>query len=108
MYAFVTIIIIITCVLLTLIVLVQNPKGSGLGASFGGGGGQAMGVQRTSDFLEKGTWTLAISLLALSLLSNFFVPRNTNTEGPNTAIEQQIEDAPMPVAPTAPIPQPPK
>jgi preprotein translocase subunit SecG len=51
--------------------MVQNPKGGGLSSSFGGGGGaQIGGVQKTSDFLDKSTWTLATIMLALILLSN--------------------------------------
>ena len=62
------------CILLVLIIMIQNPKGGGLSATFGGGGGsQMMGVQKTTDFLDKGTWILAITLLLLTLLSNFAV-----------------------------------
>ena len=95
MYIFLTVLIIIMCVLLVMIVLIQNPKGSGLGAAFGGQGSQIMGVQRTTDFLEKATWTLAITLLALSLLTSFFIDKATIN--PNASeIDQQVEDAPAP------------
>jgi preprotein translocase subunit SecG len=57
--------------------MVQNPKGGGLSSSFGGGGTQSLGgVQSTTNFLDKSTWTLAIALFALILLSNFSIPRN--------------------------------
>ena len=40
--------------------MVQNPKGGGLSSSFGGGGTQSLGgVQKTTDFLDKSTWTLS-------------------------------------------------
>ena len=76
MYPLITVLIIIVCLLIMLVVLVQNPKESGgMGSAFGGGGGsQVMGVQRTTDFLEKATWTLAITLFLLSLISAAFVP----------------------------------
>ena len=65
-----------------LVVLVQNPKGGGLGAGFGGGASNAMGgVQRTTDFLEKATWGLAIALLVLSLFSYVFLDNKTTTSG---------------------------
>ena len=49
--------------------MVQNPKGGGLSSSLGGS--QMMGgVQKTSDFLDKSTWTLATILIALILLSS--------------------------------------
>ena len=50
--------------------MVQNPKGGGLSSSFGGGGQQMGGVQKTSDFLDRSTWVLAGLLLILILLSN--------------------------------------
>ena len=79
MYTIFAILIIMCCILLVLVVLVQNPKGGGLSSTFGGGGNQMMGVKKTTDFLEKATWTLAIALISLSLLSNFAIPRD-NTE----------------------------
>ena len=55
--------------------MVQNPKGGGLSSAFGGGN-QIMGARKTSDFLEKTTWILAITLVSLALLSNFSIPRS--------------------------------
>ena len=79
MYTVFSIVIIITSILLVLIVLIQNPKGGGLSSTFGGGSGnQIMGAKKTTDFLEKSTWTLAIVLISLSLLSNFAIPRDKN------------------------------
>ena len=61
--------IIIVALLLILIIMVQNPKGGGLSSSFGGGGTQSLGgVQNTTNFLDKSTWTLSIILLGLILL----------------------------------------
>ena len=59
----------IVCFLLIIAVMVQNPKGGGLSSSIGGS--QMMGgVQKTTDFLDKSTWTLATILIALILLSS--------------------------------------
>ncbi len=56
--------------------MVQNPKGGGLSSSFGGGGAQSLGgVQNTNNFLDRTTWTLAITMFALILLANFAIPR---------------------------------
>ena len=76
MYSLFAVLIIITCILLILIIMVQNPKGGGLSSAFGGGN-QIMGARKTSDFLEKTTWTLAITLVTLALLSNFSIPRSS-------------------------------
>jgi preprotein translocase subunit SecG len=72
MYLVLIVITIILCVLLGLIVLIQNPKGGGLASNFSGSS-QLMGVQKTGDFLEKGTWVLAISIMVLSLIINVSV-----------------------------------
>ncbi len=49
--------------------MVQNPKGGGLSSSLGGST-QMGGVQKTTDFLDKSTWTLAGILIILILLSS--------------------------------------
>tara|TARA_Y100000991_G_scaffold1811_1_gene1519 strand:+ start:311 stop:652 length:342 start_codon:yes stop_codon:yes gene_type:complete len=65
------VLIVIVAFLLVVVIMVQNPKGGGLSSSFGGGGAQQLGgVKKTTDFLDKSTWALAILLLALILLSN--------------------------------------
>lgn len=73
--------------------MVQNPKGGGLSSSLGGGGTQALGgVQNTTNFLDKSTWTLSIVLLALILLSNFAAPSGANTPSENSQVETTIEN----------------
>jgi preprotein translocase subunit SecG len=68
---FITILIVVVSILLGLIVLIQNPKGGGLGSGFGNVN-QIGGVQRTADFLEKATWGLAIALVVLCMASAGF------------------------------------
>jgi len=62
------VLITIVCFLLIVVIMVQNPKGGGLSSSLGGSKMMG-GVQKTTDFLDKSTWTLAIILTALVLLS---------------------------------------
>lgn len=64
------VLIFIISILLILVVLVQNPKG-GLASNFSSSN-QVMGVRKTTDFLEKATWTLGIALLVLSIASSSF------------------------------------
>ncbi len=90
MYLLVSVLIIIVSVLMVLIVLVQNSKGGGLASNFAGSN-QVMGVRKTADFLEKATWTLAVTLLVLSLLASMTIPRGTKQE--RSRIEQQIDNA---------------
>lgn len=101
------IVILIACVLLVGVILIQNPKGGGLSSTFGGMSNQIMGVQRTTDFLEKSTWTLMGAIALLSILSVFMVGKPTvNTvESPSSTFENQDIKTPMPTAP-APAPAP--
>ncbi len=66
MYIFITILIVIAAILLTLLVLVQNSKGGGLAAGFASGN-QVMGAPKTADFLEKATWTLVALIVVFSV-----------------------------------------
>jgi len=66
MYILFTILIVIASALLILLVLVQNSKGGGLAAGFSSTN-QIMGVRKTTDFLEKGTWVLVIFVVVFSV-----------------------------------------
>jgi preprotein translocase subunit SecG len=68
----------IAAVFLILVVLAQNPKGGGLSGTFGGSGGQLIGVKKTSDLLEKMTWGLAMAILVFSLTSSFLLPGSSS------------------------------
>jgi preprotein translocase subunit SecG len=75
------VLIVLVAFLLVLVIMVQNPKGGGLSSSFGGGGTQQLGgVKKTTDFLDKSTWALAVMLVLLILASNFSIKPNENSE----------------------------
>ena len=74
MYTFVSILVILVSIFLILIVLVQNSKGGGLASNFSSQN-QVMGVRKTTDFLEKATWTLATVLLVLSFVAVMVLPK---------------------------------
>ena len=88
MYTVITILIIIVSILLTGIVLIQNSKGGGLAANFASGN-QTFGVRQTADFLEKATWTLAVTLIVLCVLLTAFI--STGRAERQNAIQQRIE-----------------
>jgi preprotein translocase subunit SecG len=90
MYVLISVLILIASILLTLIVLVQNSKGGGLASNFSSSN-QVMGVRKTTDFLEKATWTLAVSLVVLSIVATMVIPRGTVEE--RSRIEQQVNNA---------------
>ncbi len=102
MYYFLVILAIVVCVFLVLIILIQNPKGGGLSSGFSGSN-NIMGVQRTGDLLEKGTWGLAVALIFLSLLINVVIPKGSSN--PNNEIQNQI-NRPAPVSAPVTLPAP--
>ena len=67
MYLLFVILMVIAALLMCFIVLIQNSKGGGLASGFSSSNA-IMGVRKTTDFLEKATWGLAISFLILLLL----------------------------------------
>ena len=67
------ILVILASVVLSLIVLVQNPKGGGLAGNVAGFSNQFMGVKQTTDVLEKGTWIFAAVIAILCITSVFFI-----------------------------------
>ena len=87
----------IVCILLILIVLVQDAKGGGLSSTFGASN-QILGVRRTNDFLEKATWVMAIALLVLSLVSASFVHSSSSasSSGDNSVTHQRAQDMTVP------------
>ncbi len=67
-------IILILCVLLVIVVLIQNPKGGGISGEFGSSGATKMfGVQKTGDILEQLSWGFAIGIIVLIMASGFFI-----------------------------------
>lgn len=105
LYLFLVILMLIVSVLMCFIVLIQNSKGGGLSSAFASSN-QIMGVRKTTDFLEKATWTLAAVMVVISILSAYSLPSATATSG-NVIFEQaQQEEATnpytMPIGTAAP------
>ena len=90
MYVFISILILIAAILLILIVLIQNSKGGGLASGFSSSN-QIMGVRKTTDFLEKATWTLAGVVIVLSIVITAFIPRGNHEA--QSEIKQQVNNA---------------
>ena len=104
MYLLISVFVLIVCILMILIVLVQNSKGGGLAANFQSSN-QFMGVRRTTDFLEKATWTLAVGLMLFCVIGSITIPR-ADTEQ-RSVIEDQIDNVVDPNAiPTFPTTMP--
>jgi len=84
MYTLIIVLVILAAILMCGIVLIQESKGGGLASGFSSSN-QIMGVRKTTDFLEKATWGLAIIMVVLSVVSLAFVTRTTAEEQPLTA-----------------------
>ena len=61
-YFLLIILIVIAAILMVGIVLIQESKGGGLASNFASYN-QIGGVRKTTDFIEKATWSLAASWL---------------------------------------------
>jgi preprotein translocase subunit SecG len=68
------------------VVYVQNPKGGGLSTDFGAAQ-QLGGVQKTNEFIDKATWSLAglIAILSIILTLKLKAPE------PEVIDQEQIE-----------------
>lgn len=103
MYIFLTILIILAALLLIGIVLIQKSKGGGLASNFQSGN-QILGVKSTNSFVENATWTLAIVICVLSVLSAFVAPHSVveSKVKASAPVEQSAPVFPSTDAPAAP------
>jgi preprotein translocase subunit SecG len=83
-----SILIIASSLLLILVVYIQNPKGGGLSSDFGAAH-QIGGVQKTNDFIDKTTWSLA----AIIMISSVFLTIRTKSPDQKKLQEQQRKEA---------------
>ena len=103
MYIFLTILIVLASLLLVGIVLIQKSKGGGLASDYSSGN-QYLGYRKTTDFIEKATWGLAIFICVLSICASFTVkaPVNVSRIAPaapaptNIPAEKKAAPAPAP------------
>ena len=66
--------IILSSILLILAVYVQNPKGGGISSDFGSPS-QLGGVQKSNEFIDKLTWSLAGIIVVSSILITIRQPK---------------------------------
>ncbi|MBO7112742.1 MAG: preprotein translocase subunit SecG [Bacteroidaceae bacterium] len=92
MFKVLLIIIVILALFLCFVVTIQNSKGGGLAAGFASSN-QIMGVRKTTDILEKTTWTLIASIAVLSIITAYVskpVAVNASSVMEGEAIENQM------------------
>ena len=87
-------IIILSSVLLIFVVYVQNPKGGGLSTDFGAAQ-KLGGVQKTNNFIDKATWSLAglIAVLSVFLTIRMKSPEPTVPTQPEQTEQGQQQGA---------------
>ena len=129
MYLLFVILMVIAALLMCFIVLIQNSKGGGLASGFSSSNA-IMGVRKTTDFLEKATWGLAIFMVVMSIATAYVVPSDksktqdavmeqaqkeqqtnpynmpTGTAAPQTDATAPAESAPATEAPATETPAP--
>lgn len=89
MYTLFVILIVIAALLMIGIVLIQESKGGGLASNFSSSN-QIMGVRKTTDFIEKATWGLAIVMVVCSIICAHVAPKATTDE---SVIEKTAGDS---------------
>ena len=107
MYIFLSILIVIACFLLIGAVLIQKSKGGGLASDYSSGN-QYLGYRKTTDFIEKATWTLAIFICVASICASFTVKTPTNQSSIQNAAPAPTQAAPAPTSAPAPATNPAK
>ena len=93
MIPFLTIIILLACIILAFFILIQNPKGGGLSGTFGSMSSAVMGVKQSSDVMEKGTWTMISVIGGLCIISVMFFQKPQGADNTNKASQQKSAPA---------------
>ena len=90
MYLLLVGLMVLAALLMCFVVLVQNSKGGGLSSSFAASN-QIMGVRKTTDFIEKLTWGLAIFMVVVSIAISYVIPTTSVEESVmmNKALQEQ-------------------
>ena len=87
LYTLFVILIVIAAVLMIGIVLIQESKGGGLSTSFAQYN-QIGGVRKTTDFIEKATWSLAVAMVVISVICAWGAP----TASVDSSVMEGIEN----------------
>ena len=89
MYTLFVILIVVAAILRIGIVLIQESKGGGLSSSFAGYN-QVAGVRKTTDFIEKATWSLAAAMVIISVICAWVAPTATADSSVMENIENPV------------------
>jgi len=90
MFLLISILTVIISIILIFFVVIQNSKGGGLAAGFSSSN-QVMGVRKTTDFLEKATWSLAGAIVVLSIVASLLSQQHSASN--DSSIRDDIQNA---------------
>lgn len=99
LYTFLLILLIIDCIVLTLVILLQSGKGSGLAASFGGASSAPdalIGIRQAGNLLTTASWWGGGIFLGLCFILQIL---STHTSAPRSVLEKGLGTQPANVAP---------
>ncbi len=98
-----TIVSVLTAILLTLLVLIQNPKGNGGIGAIGGGVSEAMFGASAPSALVKTTVVLAVIFLLSTLFNAAIIGHSRQQKSLGDAIQvEAVQTTPAPAAEAAP------
>ena len=92
MYLLISILTVIVSIILIFLVVIQNSKGGGLAAGFSSSN-QVMGVRKTTDFLEKATWSLASTIVLLCIFASLLMQNRSTVN--DSIIRDEIQNSMM-------------
>jgi len=89
LYTLFIILIVIAALLMVGIVLIQESKGGGLASNFASYN-QIGGVRKTTDFIEKATWSLAAFMVVMSIACAYVAPKAATDNAVINGIENPV------------------
>ena len=95
--------LILSSILLILVVYVQNPKGGGISSDFGSPS-QLGGVQKSNEFIDKLTWSLAGIIVVASILITIRQPKPPKQKEQNAPNTEQSGQPQAPADGKSPAP----
>lgn len=93
MYTLFVVLIVLAALLMILVVLIQESKGGGLASNFASYN-QIGGVRKTTDFIEKATWSLAGFMVVLSIACAYVAPKAISSGSVADGIEMPATNVP--------------
>jgi preprotein translocase subunit SecG len=110
MYKLLLALFVIDCVLLIIVILLQDAKGEGLATSFGGGFSTSMlGGRGAATFLSKATTYLGGTFLLLCIIMSLMRPVGAGEHSlimDSAGQTQQVPETGLPLLPGAGLPSP--